>query len=688
MRPQVLLFLLFPLALCQIHCSDDPAGEDHVNMRPSVAIVEGATDSSSVDYRVDFSWRGRDEDGDVTGFEWAIDDTVAEDSWSWTNELGGLFTFRAASEPEDPADSLFHDWHRFFVRAVDDASARSEADSRYFNATTIAPRTTITYPVITSRIIRQPTWVEVVWEGEDLDATNREKAPEFYEYKLAEIFFDDDPVERLLEGENVLLDTLDVSDPTAWIRVTSDVTTLLMTDLHLPELYVFGVRAVDEAGAVEPTLEFGTNVFIFETTGAPCTPIVTIYEAGFAGGFKFPIDGVVWNVHLPSGTPIHFSWVGDLGYCGRRPGKVKYCLDDTDCVDWSDISELVEPFIFPHSDDGKTHDFVLWMRDDRHDPRSERECKLKIHVFGMPLDKTVLIVDDASPPRVWAGTDSEHDAFILRVFSPCLEPYLGPDEEIDWYNMYGADDRVVHPSPIPLEVIGRYKLVIWNGYFYGRAASGLSRSEYERKVLSTYVKAGGHLFLYGPRPIGGLAGDDYKDAFGDGICPDLPDVHDPAWDEDSFIWRFLHIRNCIRSARSGRQLVDGWVGARPVHPLFPDININTDVWDPYEIGSQGMAIGGITAFQCYKKSSESASSPDPGLDTIYVAKAFEYQGHQSPLDGTPVALRYESTAEDSAQGLAQGRVYLQMFDYIFVDEATATEAASQAIDWLFTGRDE
>jgi hypothetical protein len=657
-------------------------------MRPTVAIVEGATDSSSVDYRVDFRWRGRDEDGDVTGFEWAIDDTVAEDSWSWTHELSGLFTFRAATEPEDPADSLFHDWHRFFVRAVDDASARSEADSRYFNATTIAPRTTIVYPLISTHLIRQPTWVEIAWEGEDLDATNREKAPEFYEYKLAEFPFTGDPVETLLEGENVLLDTLDVPDPTAWIRVTSDVTTLFVKDLHLPELYVFGIRAIDEAEAVEPELELGTNTFIFETTDAGCSPTVTIYEAGFGGGFSFPIDGVVWNVHVPSGTPIRFSWVGDLAHCGRLPGKVRYCLDDTDCVDWSDISEMVEPLIFPHSDDGETHDFVLWMRDDRHDPSSERECRLEIHVFGMPLDKTVLIVDDATPPRAFGGTDEEHDAFIMRVFSRCLEPYLGPDEEIDWYDMYGTDDRSMNPRTLPLETIGRYKLVIWNNYFFGRQQSGLTHNEVERRILSNYVRVGGHLFLYGPRPISALAGDNYNDGFGDGICPEIPDVDDPAWDGSSFIWKFLHIRNCIRSARSGRQLIDGWVGAEPMHPLFPDININPDVWDPYEIGSQGEIRGGITAFQCYKKSPGSTTPTDPGLDTIYVAKAFEYQDVESPLDGTPVALRYEPTAEDTAEGLAHGRVFLQMFDYIFVDEATASEAACQAIDWLFTGRDE
>lgn len=689
MRPQLLVFALFLLAMCQVQCAVDPADDDAENVRPTVAIVEGAMDSSTVDYRVDFRWRGVDDDGAVSGFETAIDDTAGEDSWQWTDELGGLFTFSATTESEDPADTLFHDWHRFFVRAVDDESARSDADSRYFNTTTIAPRTAIIEPLISSGLLRLPTWFDVFWEGEDLDATGPEKIPEFYEYKLVEYVFGDDPLQALLENENVLLDTLDVPDRTAWIRVTSDVTSLPVSDLRVPALYVFGVRAIDEADAVEPKLELGANAFTFETTDEPCSPFVTIMERGL-GSHTFPVDGPVWSVEAPSNTPIRFAWIGDGSFCGLRPGKVKYCLDENDCVDWSDISGVVEPLVFPDNDDGKTHNFVLWMRDSRDDPRTERECWVEIKVVAMPMDKTVLIVDDASPPRAFAGTDEEHDAFRDRVFS-CLGDYLGPDEEIDdieFFDIYGDDDLRMNPGDVPLSLIGQYKLVVWNSYFFARTNSGLQRNEVRRKILSRYVYSGGRLYLFGSKPISGLADDNYNDSTGDGLCPDLPGVDRPAWDETSFIWKFLHIRDCIRSATSSRQRIDGWIGAEPVHPLYPDIDINTDVWDPNEIGSQGEVKGGITAFQCYKERSPSDSQPDPGLDTIYVAKTFEHMGQESPLDGTPVALRYQPTAADSAQGLLQGRVFLQMFDFIFVEEEVAAEAACRAVDWLMTGRDE
>jgi hypothetical protein len=237
-----------------------------------------------------------------------------------------------------------------------------------------------------------------------------------------------------------------------------------------------------------------------------------------------------------------------------------------------------------------------------------------------------------------------------------------------------------------LETIGRYKLVVWTSYFFGHQASGLAYNEYERGILSAYVKAGGRLYLYGSKPIASLANDDYGDYVGDGICPDLPGVEDPAWDESSFIWRFLHIRNCVRSSSSATQEIDGWIGAEPLNPLFPDIDINTDVWDPYEPDNQGGIRGGMIAFQVYKEG-ENPAEADVALDTIYVAKAMEYEG-ESSLDGQPCAVRASHIIEGPAQSLSQGRVFLQTFPFVFVREEDARDAACRAIHWLMTGRDE
>jgi hypothetical protein len=130
------------------------------------------------------------------------------------------------------------------------------------------------------------------------------------------------------------------------------------------------------------------------------------------------------------------------------------------------------------------------------------------------------------------------------------------------------------------------------------------------------------------------------------------------------------------------------VGALAVHPLYPDLDINTEIWNPWELNSQGYVRGGMNQFQVYRASPQINSPPDPGLDTIYVAKTFNYGQTQSYLFKKPIAVRYESTPEDTALGIHHGRVYLQMFPFLYVPEGGAQEAACKAITWMLTGRDD
>jgi hypothetical protein len=694
------------MAFTQMQCllipSDEERGERVANKRPSVKITGGVftSDSAGVDYRVDFRWHGWDDDGVVTTFEWAIDDTTLERAWQTTSEFGGIFRFRASTDPGTPVDPRFFDWHRFFIRAVDNEFARSKIDSRFFNAKTIAPETRITFPPAVGDLIRRPRTFNVTWEGEDLDSTKPEKTPDFYEYKLVGIEFGDDPVDALLEEENVFLDTLAVGDRTAWIRIPSEITTLRLTELTVPNLFVFGIRAVDEAGAIEPSLDQGDNYFVFEVTDEECRPIVTIAENRL-GFHRFPDNGPVWTVEVPSNSPLRFRWEGDAEFCGSRPGNVNYGLDLEDpgnenlrspdgiggWIGWGNWEQVQRPFSFPDRDDGKTHNFYVKMRDESNDPRSERFCWIQIKVVAFPFNSTILIVDDASPPRRFGGTDAEHDAVRDEILG-CAWDLIEPGEEVGIFNMYGDNELGVNANNIPLSLVAQYKLIVWNAYFFGRIESGLTRNEFRRKVLSNYVGAGGRLYLFGSKPIGGLSNDNYGDFVGDGLCPDVQGVDSPAFDEENFIWKFLHIRNCIRSTNSARQRIDGWAGARAVHPLYPDLDIDPEVWDPYEIGSQGEVKGGVIAFEIYKKALVINSPPDPGMDTIYAAKPFEYQGQQSAFDGMPNAVRYESTPEDSALNIDHGRVFLQMFDFLFVDEGPAREAACKVMTWMLTGRDE
>ena len=315
----------------------------------------------------------------MTAFEWAIDDTTLERAWHTTTEFGDLFSFQATVH--DVADSSFFDWHRFFIRSIDNEFSRSIIDSRYFNARTIAPKTRITFPVFSPDqfILRRPRSFNIIWEGEDLDSSQPERTPVAYDYKLVKFEITDDVdelIDDLINNENVFLDTLQYGDKTAWIRIPADIVSLRLSELPLGDLYIFGIRAIDEAGAIEPALDIGQNFFPFEVTDEECQPIVTMRENRL-GGHIFPSMGERWEVEVPSNTELRFTWTGDAAFCGSRPGNVNYGLDLEDPGDendnapngiggwigWGLWEEVQTPFSFPDRDDGKIHNFYMKMMD-------------------------------------------------------------------------------------------------------------------------------------------------------------------------------------------------------------------------------------------------------------------------------------------------------------------------------------
>ncbi|MBD3333881.1 MAG: hypothetical protein GF355_00010 [Candidatus Eisenbacteria bacterium] len=677
--------------LAGLHCDDAPTcGDDAGNRPPQVRITAGAVDSAAVDYRVTFAWEGSDPDGEIAGFEWAVDDTTLEDAWTWTSAGTRDFLFDATT-PGEPSDSLAHDWHRFFVRAVDDDDAHSESASRFFNAVTILPESHISD-------FHCETFS---WQGEDLDAPGPLKEPTFWEYKLALADFSN-PLDSLLHGRNLFLDTLQAGDRTAWVRVPAEIDEAsVLPFVQQVALLVFGVRAVDAAGAVEASLEPLENYIVWEARNNPHKPFVTMTAHGL-GSHVFPRDGAVWRVSVPARVPIRFQWTGlDPPDNCIEPGLVNYGLDVPDPGDdgqtdpdgiggwigWSDWTEMRDPISFPAEDVGTVHHFYLKMRNELNTPESERFCWVELAIVAARFHKTALLVDDAViHPAFSPGGDEAHDAFRYRVTS-CIERFTQPGEEILTSNLFGPGDRNLNPLRLELETLLEYRLLIWNSFMGSTLRSGLALNEWQRRLLSNYVRAGGRLYLYGSRPVGCLAGDRF-DYDGDGLCPDLPGVEDPLWDENDFLWAFLHLTNCVKSISRADQRVDGWVGARAQHPLYPDVRINREIWDPDEV-VDGTVRGGAPWFEVYRAGRRLPPRPEPGLDTLYAVENYnDGGGDQSLLEGHPCALRYESTPEDSAQGLAHGRVFLQTFPAFLVPEDRATEVACKAITWLMTGRDE
>lgn len=749
----ILVLLLLSTAGCLLIPSDTETGTRVENVRPLVSITAGAatSDSSGIDYKVTFQWRGSDEDGVVTRFQYAMDDTTTESAWRDTTGFGTLLKVSATHLGANEGTNTFRDWHTFYLRAIDNEYSVSRIDRRFFNARTLAPTSEITFPKISTGMI--PSLVKtfvVEWLGEDLDSSSPDKMPAYFEYKMIRLqrafMSDAEVVDSLKVMDNRFLDTLNVGDKTRWIRVSNKVRQRVLQDLPdtQGEVFIFAVRAVDEAGAVEPALDNYRNWIKFTVQDRISKPKVTVTERAL-GAHEYPSEGLIWGsptpLDVPSNTPVKFKWVGDAGYYGSKPGNVNYGLDVPDPEDdryrdpngiggwigWGKWTEMAKPLIFPDTEDGQIHVFYVRMRDASDQRSSEQLCTVVLRVVAFRFGRTALLVDDAVISYGISGErqDEVHDAFIDRFIGRI---YDFAAEGLDKRSLYTRSYNGRYPeglnptdaTKVPLSVLAQYSAVLWNFNYLSGRTTGIWFHEHEspagqarndRRLLSSYVSAGGKLFLFGGRPLaaitsrldGGIPQKDYP------ILP--PQVGNTAeFSESNFLWRFLHVRNKVvgtgdascSDANGHQSWRDGLIACLSNNPYYPDLYIDPAKWNT-ETATEcpdRRAKGGIEDFEAVIQGSslEAGYTPhiaDAGLDTLYMG--VPYNGPAAPpsrwglgSDGKyqmVVGQRYESTAADTTKGTAQGRVVLLTIQPYVFQEGPVWDAGTSAINWLMTGRD-
>lgn len=698
--------------LLQAHClliPEDVDVTDRVaNQRPNVRITAGATrpDTAGVDYKVRFYWHGYDSDGVVTHFQWAVNDTVSEGAWRDTTAFTARFNFPATTPcAEDDGEAT--DWHTFYVRAIDNDFAVSVPDKRFFNARTIAPTSRITFPIglDQSQTPQLQRTVVVQWDGEDLDSSQPDRKPISYEFKLVRIPNTFDPMPAIIDSvrnaDNMLLDTLRVGSKARWIRVPEAQRRFTLNELPpSPPAYAFAVRAIDEAGAIEPSLSKGRNLIVFDVTEETSTPFVTVSEPS-AGVHTFPTFGDVWEIDVPANRPIYFRWRGDASFYGSLPGNSNYGLNIPDPEDeslrdpsgiggwvgWGNWSGNREPIIFGNEDGGMIHTFYLYMRDVSDAAASTRKCTIRMRVISFTFERFALAVDDA---RFQVGvTDAMHDAFLEQTTYRRMRDF----GDVEEFNVYTGTTERGDPLPVPLHVVAQYRHVLWNHETYS-ANSSLRQTESIRKILSSYLGAGGRLFVFGGQQASAFLGNyQYpKEA------PAFDDTQ--AWDE--FFRKFLYFRNIIVSTRIGTSCIQeagGLYVARSRNPAYPDLFLDTtkrDPWEVLDIGD-GQYRGGIVKWEGNKSQVGALRTEDlrlEGLDTLYVAETWDRAysplcgNVASPARGGICAQRYESTRADSLSGLQHGRVVSFNFVTWFLQPDRLLDANTAAINWLVTGRDQ
>ncbi|MEO0082453.1 MAG: endonuclease/exonuclease/phosphatase family protein [candidate division WOR-3 bacterium] len=104
------------LALGWLLLAGCESGPQKHNIPPTVVITKGPSGTIATDSAV-FAWAGKDLDGTVTGFWYALDDSAAK---NWTEDT--VLTIRKLSLGQ----------HEFHIQAVDDSGARSSSAYRTF----------------------------------------------------------------------------------------------------------------------------------------------------------------------------------------------------------------------------------------------------------------------------------------------------------------------------------------------------------------------------------------------------------------------------------------------------------------------------------------------------------------------------------------------------------------------------
>jgi hypothetical protein len=722
------LAVLLIVPQCLLFPESGFVGEPAPNEMPRVKITGGVLlDSVSTTARVRFYWFGSDNDGMIRWFEWAIDDTISEQAWHRTTEYSVVIPFQATdwvdgTPDADPTDEeFFDDWHAFYVRSVDNDYARSRASKRFFNTRTIAPTTEITRPEQRDTDESWASTLKVTWLGDDPDGSRADKQPSGFEYKLVRFEGAWNPGDisairaRFRDSPNQLLDSLRVQDypddpayfaeaKRGWIRVPGDSNSRWLNNLSENRRYGFAVRAIDEAGAVEPELGWN-NWIIFNVQDR----VIDVYVSEPSLGMrKFNSSTYsTWEVNVAPEQRIRFRWEGDASDNGTEAGPCNYGFDIPEpdeeinkdvggiggWIGWAVRSQLDQSISFPRADEGTTHNFYLKMRAVSMSLFTETKCHVAIHISRLSFSKKFYYVDDQrrAPRGCLFSTpkpnDGQSDALRDRLFASMAE-YLPENQTPGVYEAYGPRDEDANPS-LPddgdlLGLLGEYQTVIWD---MGTTGENFYRIAGLRGDLSRYRGAGGNLLmLMDQGPISPYT-NEFQQSSADPYCPNEALTSTELWNVFSFPYVHLHLRGCVDKPRDDlgslgfRRMT--MVRAKAENPLYPDLELNWNTW--------GCANDNRGVWH-YEVLWPDTQDPDeipwyesePGLEILYRSRTFSTDAR---LDSLPVVWRTFATREDSLSGIYPGRAVVFAFHPWFFREEGVTGAMTQALRWVVTGSD-
>lgn len=701
-------FLLIALLALLAGCSSGPNDRPVRNRPPFAKITGGPLNGSRNSYTALVYWAGWDDDGVVRHFEYALDppaafapeeidspetapgvavrrilgpapdtDTlrvtkqtdgmVQTFDWVETRAFSRSFAFTTPLADSTTAgggwkpDNTFSGIHTIYVRSQDDDGAHSATDRIAYTAETIVPTSHVAQPDIKQDISNLGPILTVTWDGLDPDSPDANKKPTGYLYKLLRLDTLDPPI-PLISATTSHLYTR--GNP-VWAYQAAD--TLKRTfNLGTPGQYLFGVRAVDTAGAVEPFLELGRNVFKFQAFASGGRPDLTVSEATL-GTFAFRGEGKVVEGEVPAKKVLRFRWSASAETYGGTIDGFSYGVDipdldaDGEGSGWTNwgLSYASVPISFPRAGN---HVFYLRARDLAG---GLTLATIFLHIIEFDLDRELLLVDDAYDniyPR-----DSQSDAFWRARLQAYPRFSSGSLYE---YSSFGDNDRATsNPQPPSLKDLGRYKTVLWNvqGAGFG-GVTALLKITGIKPILGAYLGAGGKLWLTGTMTIGAtVAAANLQNA-------DL--IYPKSMVPGMFSYDFLKLHTDRISNDKGQYDKNNLARVLPF-PGRPEIYPQLDLDATKLRGSQGISMADAIFDPMFDHSEPTFRGV---VDSVYV-----YGASGPVLKGTTSTYHLRLTGirwHDPDPDREQGRIQWFGFPlYYFLDDQ-AQETLDRSLDWF------
>jgi len=667
-------------------------------------LTAGPTEGDTVRYNVPISWAGEDADGSVVRYEYAIDpnssfseDEIANggpgivsklikgqdgapDTTRVTGESGVSFDWIHTTDARHRfqfstpvADSVydgtlllptgrFFGMHAVYVRAVDDDGAFSIPDKVAFTAKTIAPRSKITHPLIGDETLVLTDSLRSAWRGVDPDGVQRK--PIGFLIALAV-----DPCSRIICIPEIGSPQHYLGN-TSWRFVNADTPSVTLP-LESGLVYIFGVRAVDENGAVEPFLDWNRNAIRFLSRPGTLQPVLSVAYQGQV--VTFPRSSPSPSFQLPAKRDAIIDLSCSAEQYGETCDGFRWALDLPDLDNW-EAGWSTQTQIRLHLLAG-THVLYVEARDSLGNITL---ATIIVHVIDMAFDREVLLIDDSLDNLY--PTDSEHDAFWNDLIQSYASTSGIPAEQISEFSVFGEGDRGSLEPKVPiLSELARYKVLIWENLGSGyNSDSALYRATVMSPLLATYLQAGGKLWLGGRMTVAATTGN-YPGTGADLAYPKTElDAGDWAWD-------FLKLHSSKINNDKGTNNASLFHAARwfpramggHMPAIYDTMSVDLDKLNMFQ-----KSYGGFSHADAVFDPNFAESEPDfrGDIDTLYAygATGPEVQGKTSQYQNKLCALRWHDPDPDRAHG----RIQWFGFAIYFMHEAQAEQTFKQSLDWF------